>query len=140
MTVTGRPSRSAPATESRQPVAPDSTPLETILAGKDALQPLGGLSRTDRLERAWLSGVTLKFWYFGEDEQVADLPTPPAKVTVWGYVVPGQPVRWARRKAAYLKAVRLHSGPRADFEFCSQTELRAFCLGIAYTLMPTEIS
>ena len=130
----------------RQPVAPaeerrlpDSASLESVLAGRDALQTLGGLSRNDRLERAWLSGSALKSWYFGEEKQATDVPAPPAKTTVWGYVAQGGPVRWARRKAVYSLEARSHAGPRVDFEFCSQAELRAFCLGISHDSVPIEI-
>ena len=130
----------------RQPVAPaeerrlpDSASLESVLAGKDTLQTLGGLSRNDRLKRAWLSGSALKSWYFGEEKQATDVPAPPAKTTVWGYVAQGEPVFWARRKAVYSLEARSHAGPRVDFEFCSQAELRAFCMGISYDLVPIEI-
>ena len=123
-----------------QPVAPpDSTPLEAFLAFKDTLRELGGLSRNDRLERAWLSGVSVKGFHCGGEKKVADLPSPPAKARVWGYVAPGR-LRWARTKAAFLKEARSFAGPRVDFEFCSQTELRAFCLGISYDVAPIEIT
>ena len=130
----GRPAR--PAEERR---LPDSTPLEAVLAGRDTLQELGGLTRNDRLERAWLSGSALKSWFFGEEKQATDVPAPPAKTTVWGYVAQGGPVRWARRKAVYSLEASSHAGPRVDFEFCSQAELRAFCLGISHDSVPIEI-
>ena len=122
-----------------QRVIPDSTPLEAVLAGRDTLRELGGLTRNDRLERAWLSGLVLKSWYFGERTKATDLPAPPAKTTVWGYVAQGRPVRWTRKKAVYSREARSLAGPRVDFEFCSQTELRAFCLGISHDVAPIEI-
>ena len=81
-------SKATPTT--RQLVAPDSTPLQSILVDAEyrSLRELGGLSRNDRLTRAWRSGVALRGWYF---DQAADsvLPAPPAKITVWGYIVQG---------------------------------------------------
>ena len=132
-------SKATPTT--RQLVAPDSTPLQSILVDAEyrSLRELGGLSRNDRLTRAWRSGVALRGWYF---DQAADsvLPAPPAKITVWGYIVQGGQAWWARTKTAYTKAARLHSGPKVGFTFCSQCELRVFCLGISHALIPTEIN
>ena len=108
------------------------------MAFKDTLRELGGLNRNDRLERAWLIGVSVKGFHYGGEKKVADLPSPPAKARVWGYVAPGR-LRWARTKAAFLKEARSFAGPRVDFEFCSQTELRAFCSGIGHETEPSEI-
>jgi hypothetical protein len=128
---------------SRQLVAPpDPTPLPPILldAQYHSLRTLGGLTRNDRLTRAWRSGFALRGWYFDQPGAVVvgAVPPPPAKITVWGFIVSGGQARWARRKTVYTKEVRLLSGPRVDFTFCSQCELRVFCLGISHALIPTE--
>ena len=105
------------------------------------LQALGGLSRNDRLTRAWESGFALRGWYFDQPEAVVGaVPPPPAKISVWGFIVRGGQARWARTKTVYTKEVGLLSGARVDFTFCSQCELRVFCWGISHALIPTEMN
>ena len=134
-TATPTPHKSA-----RQLVAPDPTPLPSILLDAEyrGLQALGGLSRNDRLTRAWESGFALRGWYFDQPEAVVGAVPPP--LPVWGFIVRGGQARWARTKTVYTKEVGLLSGARVDFTFCSQCELRVFCLGISHALIPTEMS